>query len=185
VRSPRNRGWLAGTGAVIVVAVVGIGFLLASTTGALGGASSNSSSVATTTPPSAASTTTAPPLAADVTAAKACEAFNVYLADAAKGGVSEADGQALINAAGTLLDGAQADQAAGRPLPKWAGLGEDLVNAAQDIVNSDTTAFKTDGPEAAEACQTIPVSARLAGGYLPDPTAPTLPAASSASGGAG
>ncbi|MHB1536277.1 MAG: hypothetical protein ACYC1D_17025, partial [Acidimicrobiales bacterium] len=99
-------------------------------------------------------------------------------ADASKGSVPKAAGEALASAASKLVAGARADQAAGRPLPKWTTLGENLIAAGEDVVAGNSTALGTDGTAAAKACQTIPAPARQAGGYAPASTAPpasTLP----------
>ncbi len=86
-----------------------------------------------------------------------------------------AAGQAVTDAESQLLAGASQDQAAGKPLPKWANLGEALVAATDDIVNRDSSALSKDGPAAAQACQTIPEAARVAGGYTPVATPASRP----------
>ena len=107
----------------------------------------------------------AAPAAVDVSAARACAAFTTYLDDASNGEVPQSAGQALARAAGQLLAGAPAAQQAGRALPKWTALGEQLVAAGDDIVNRDNAALQKDGPAAAQTCHTIPAAARQAGGY--------------------
>ncbi len=106
------------------------------------------------------------PATADVDAARACQAFNVFLADAGAGSVPKADGEALVDSAGKLLAGAGADQAAGRPLPRWAQLGADLVSATNDVVHGDSSSLKTDGAAAAAGCQQVPAAAARAGGFV-------------------
>lgn len=117
--------------------------------------------------PGAPSPSAPPPTAADIAAARACAAFTTYLADAGQGRVPPAAGQALSDDAYRLLDGASQDQAAGKPLPQWANLGEYLIAAADDVVNNSSSALSKDGPAAAQLCQTIPTAARVAGGYTP------------------
>jgi hypothetical protein len=160
-------------GGLIGLLVVSIGLLVA---GIPGGSDSHpSSSAPSSSAPSSSATggqatSTDPPAAEDVAAARACAAFSVYLADAGQGRVPQAAGEALVSDADALLDGAQADQAAGKPLPKWASLGEELINAADDVVKGDSAALKTDGTTAAEACQSVPANARAPGGYEPSGT---------------
>ena len=103
----------------------------------------------------------------DVAAARACEDFSVYLADASKGQVPSAAGRQLADDAAALLGGASAAQAAGTPLPRWAPLGQDLIDAATDVVDGNAAALKKDGTAAAQACQTVPAGARTAGGFTP------------------
>ena len=121
------------------------------------------------TSPSAASpaptTADAKPTAAGVAAARACEAFEVYVEAASKGTIPKAVGTRLADAAGALLKGARADQSAGRALPKWAPLGSDRLAAADDIVDGKATALKTDGTAADTACATLSAAAARAGGY--------------------
>lgn len=109
---------------------------------------------------------TATAMPADVSAARACQAFSTYLADASAGVVPRAAGQALVSDAEVLLAGAKQAQSSGRPLPKWAGLGANLLSAASDIVHRDSASLQTDGAAAAEECQTVPAVAAKAGGYL-------------------
>jgi hypothetical protein len=110
-------------------------------------------------------TTTDRPSAADVAAARACQAFAVYLEDAEKGQVPAADGRALVGDAAALLSGAARDEKAGRALPKWAALGSDLLAAAQDVVTHKEASFRTDGAVAASQCRLVPASAAKAGGF--------------------
>jgi hypothetical protein len=102
--------------------------------------------------------------------------FSTYLADAGQGRVPRAVGEALTNDSDKLLAGASQDQAAGKPLPQWAVLGEYLIAAADDVVNRDSGALSRDGTAAAETCQTIPEADRIAGGYTASPS-PTVPSA--------
>ncbi len=149
-------------GAAAVVVVVALGGFWTS--------SSRAASEAQKSTPTAAlptSTTTSPaPAPADVDAARACAAFNSYLSQAGQGRVPKATGEALTNDAYHLLAGASQDQASGQPLPKWTNLGEYLIAAADDVVHKDSSALSKDGTAAADACQTIPESARVAGGYV-------------------
>lgn len=102
-----------------------------------------------------------------MSAARACAAFTTYLNDASKGEVPRADGQALAQAAGQLIAAAPAAQKAGKPLPKWTTLGEQLVAAGEDIVKRDSAALQKDGTAAVQICHTIPAAAAQAGGYTP------------------
>jgi hypothetical protein len=161
--SRRSRTWVplvVVLGAAAVVAVVAVSGLWSS--------SSRAASEAQKSTPTAAlpTSTTTSPAPADVDAARACAAFNSYLAQASQGRVPRATGEALTNDAYQLLAGASQDQASGQPLPKWTNLGEYLIAAADDVVNKDTSALSKDGTAAADACQTIPESARAAGGYV-------------------
>jgi hypothetical protein len=163
--SRRSRTWVplvVVLGAAAVVVVVALGGFWSS--------SSRAASEAQKSTPTAAwptSTTTSPaPAQADVDAARACAAFNSYLAQAGQGRIPKATGEALTNDAYQLLAGASQDQASGQPLPKWTNLGEYLIAAADDVVQKDSSALSKDGTAAADACQTIPESARVAGGYV-------------------
>jgi hypothetical protein len=145
-----------------VVAVVALGGFWSSSSRP---ASAGQKSTPTTALPT--STTASPaPAPADVDAARACAAFNNYLAQAGQGRVPKATGEALTNDAYQLLAGAPQAQKSGQPLPKWTNLGEYLIAAADDVVNKDSSALSKDGTAAADACQTIPGPARLAGGYV-------------------
>jgi hypothetical protein len=119
-------------------------------------------SVAVAPPPTAAP---APPRPVDVAAARACEAFAGYLADAQKGSIPATAGRTLIEDASVLLQGAQSDQAAGRALPPWAALGADLLAAAEDVVSHTSSALTTDGAAAGAQCRTVPAAAARAGGF--------------------
>jgi hypothetical protein len=156
-----------------VVAVVALGGFWSSSSRP---ASAGPKSTPTTALPTSATASPAP-APADVDAARACAAFNNYLAQAGQGRVPKATGEALTNDAYQLLAGASQAQASGRPLPKWTNLGEYLIAAADDVVNKDSSALSKDGTAAADACQTIPEAARLAGGYV----APSSPSTSAPS----
>jgi hypothetical protein len=133
-----------------------------------GGAHSSAGAPATTAPgePATGPTTTAAPAAVDVAAARACQAWDVYLTAALTGEVSAAQGQRLLTATEVLIAGASQDQAAGRPLPKWEELGGDIINAADDVVNGDAEALGSDGAAVAAQCKTIPAAADAAGGFV-------------------
>jgi hypothetical protein len=100
-----------------------------------------------------------------VAAARACQAFAVYLADAQKGSIPAAVGRRLIEDAGVLLQGAQQDKAKGRALPPWSALGADLLAAADDVVSHNSSALSTDGAAAAAQCRRVPAAAARAGGF--------------------
>jgi hypothetical protein len=182
-RRRRRVRLVALVGVVLVAAPLTAAVALsgsASAPPAPGAAAQSSSAPSTTTtasPSTAAPTTAAPatsaPAPADVAAARACAAFTTYLTDAGQGNVPKADGQAVTNDAYQLVAGASQAQAAGKPLPKWATLGENLIAATDDIVNRDSTALSKDGTAAAKACQTIPDAARVAGGYVGSAPSPT------------
>jgi hypothetical protein len=135
--------------------------------------------------------TTAPVASApdpeDVAAARACAAFSTYLADASRGTVPRAVGENLTNAAYALVAGAATKvQGASAASGRWTTLGEDLVAAADDVVQRNSGALSKDGTAAAEACQTIPAAARAAGGYEPTTApapSPAPPSSSSSTGG--
>ena len=146
----------------LVVAVVAVTSSLALVGGGHG---SNVGSSPPTT--SAAPTTTAAPDPADVAAARACQAWDVYLGAALTGEVSSAQGESLLSAAEVLISGAKQDQAAGRALPKWATLGGDIINGADDVVNGDAETLQSDGASVAADCKTVPTAADVAGGFVP------------------
>jgi hypothetical protein len=154
---------------LIAIAVVVI--LVASLAGGLiaaNGSASKSGGAATSPPTSAATsppTSPAPVLAADVAAARACQAFQVYVADAETGTIPKAVGSRLVTDAGILLKGAKADHAAGRALPKWAALGSELLAAAADVLADKISALKADGADAQGNCALVPAAAARAGGY--------------------
>ena len=145
----------------LVVAVVAVTSSLA----LVGGGGSSSRPAVTAAP-----TTTAAPDPADVAAARACQAWDVYLSAALTGEVSPAQGESLLSAAEVLIAGAQQDQAAGRPLPKWAALGGDIINGADDVVNGDAETLQADGAKVAADCKTVPSAADVAGGFVPTTT---------------
>jgi hypothetical protein len=180
----RRSRRLQVVGAVValaaIVAVVVIGLVDSGSSGghaappdSIAGGSVPSDSVPSDSVPSSAApsqsapspTTTDRPSAADVAAARACQAFAVYLEDAEKGQVPAADGRALVGDAAALLSGAARDEKAGRALPKWAALGSDLLAAAQDVVTHKEASFRTDGAVAASQCRLVPASAAKAGGF--------------------
>jgi hypothetical protein len=147
---------------VAVLAVLAVAGGLAAGFGAGGGGAPRPSPVRS----SPARPAPAAAAAADVSAARACQAFSTYLADASAGTVPQAAGQALVTGAEALLAGAKQDQAAGRPLPKWATLGANLISAADDVVHHDSASLQTDGAAAAQECQTVPAAAARAGGFV-------------------
>ena len=155
----RHRRLMVGAAAIVLVAL-GSGVGLALSGGGTNHSGGRAGAAATAT------TTAAAPTAADVAAARACQAFTVYLADAGTGTVPKADGEALVNDADALLTGAAKDQAANLPLPKWAHLGANLLSSAEDVVKHDSTSLQTDGALAAQECQTVPAAAARAGGYV-------------------
>jgi hypothetical protein len=174
-----RRRWtaiIAGGAAVVLVASIVTALISSRTTagGRHAGAPPPAATAtpATTAPASATPAATgptptvaSPPKPTDVAAARACQAFSVYLADAQKGTIPKAVGAKLVNTSGALLRGARAAEAAGRPLPKWAELGSALLAAAADVVNHDAKALATDGANADASCQRVPAGAATAGGY--------------------
>jgi hypothetical protein len=157
----RRRIIAAVVALAVIVGVVAIGISVAG----------HRSLQVATPPPSSASIATTPttapppPSAADIAAARACEAFVVYLADAQSGEVPAAAGRDLIEDAAVLLRGANADKAAERALPRWSGLGADLLDAAEDVVEHNSEALETDGAAAGAQCRTVSASAARAGGF--------------------
>ncbi len=132
---------------------------------ALAGSSGTRAAAPEPTTSTANASSSVEPAQADVAAARACAAFKTYLADAAQGRVPRAVGQSVTDNAYQLMAGASQAQTAGKPLPKWTGLGEELIAATDDVVKLDSSALAKDGAAAAEACQTIPPAAQVAGGY--------------------
>jgi hypothetical protein len=156
------RRRLIGTALVVLLALgAGAGALAAVTGGHA------VTPVATTTPRATAAP--GPPAAADVAAARACQAFTVYLSDASAGVVPRVAGESLVDDADALLAGASGNGAATKPLPKWSQLGANLLSAAKDVVDHDSSALATDGAAAAQECQTVPAAAAVAGGYVRSP----------------
>jgi hypothetical protein len=159
------------TAVVLVTAVVGLVLAQGAsrpTPGSVGAAIPSTPAISAGPSTASAGSSTASAgssTASDIAAARACAAFNTYLADAGKGQIPRTAGEAVTNAAYQLLAGDSQDQAAGKHLPQWAKLGEDLIAATDDVVNRNSSALSTDGTAAAEACQTIPEAARVAGGY--------------------
>jgi hypothetical protein len=155
--------------AIVSLAVIVAGVVIGLS--AVGGSASAPSVTTTTTPATDPTTATAPPAtsaapsAADVAAARACQAFVVYLEDAQNGRVPAAVGRTLIADAGVLLQGANQDRAAGRALPKWSALASHLIAAADDVVAHRTAALQTDGGAVGTQCQAIPAAAARAGGF--------------------
>lgn len=147
--------------AAVVVAVLVVSVLVAVV---LSGAGQGGSGAAVGPTGSAAAGSA--PAPADVAAARACQAFAVYLADARAGEVPAATGRTLVAAAAVLLQGAQEDQKAGRAPPRWAALGADLLAAADDVVSHRSEALSSDGAAAGASCQTIPATAAKAGGFV-------------------
>jgi hypothetical protein len=156
----------------VVVSIVAIGL---SGGGSSGGGSGSSVSApgsvsdpgSVTDPASVAPSTAADPASktADVAAARACEAFVVYLGAAQKGSIPAAVGRTLIGDAGVLLQGARQDKAANRALPAWSALAADLLAAAEDVVSHKSAALATDGAAAGALCRTVPAAAASAGGF--------------------
>jgi hypothetical protein len=164
-----RRRWGAAVAAVVLLVVI----VTAVVIGAVGGG--HPTPRGTTSPPSGPVSTTAPattpptaaasPSAADVAAARACQAFAVYLEDATRGNVPAAAGRRLIEDAAALLQGSSKDQTAHRALPKWAPLGSDLLASADDVVTHKSAALRTDGAAAGAQCRKVPASAARAGGF--------------------
>ncbi len=92
----------------------------------------------------------------DVQAARACQMFSLLLNQ-------KATPAQLGNAAAPLVAGAAEAQAAGRPGPKWATLGNDLI-AVGGEANTQDPAFSSDRSKASDECATIPPAAKRAGG---------------------
>jgi hypothetical protein len=101
----------------------------------------------------------------DVQAARACHQMQVFIAHATGGGTTSADGQAILDAAQPLLSGTAEAQAAGKPAPKWAELGADLVQTAADINSGDAQTISADGNKVADQCGTLSAAAKTAGGF--------------------
>lgn len=99
-----------------------------------------------------------PPDPADVQAARACQTFVEFLN-------KKATGDQIVEAARPLLAGAADAQANGRPQPRWADLGADLIATAADANTGDTAKLAEDGNKASDACGSIPSAAKVAGGY--------------------
>jgi hypothetical protein len=162
----RRRLLIVGAVAVVIAIVASL-----TVTGLLTGGGHTSSSPSTaapgaaTAPTGAATTTAGPPRAADVAAARACEAFEVYLQDAKAGHIPAAAGRRLVTTTGVLLRGTRADQKAGRTLPEWAELASNILASANDIVGHNDKALATAGAAADRSCQEIPAAAAAAGGY--------------------
>jgi hypothetical protein len=171
----RRRVVVAVVSLAVVVSAVVIGLVSA------GGSSAGPSVAATVpdggapttvvTPPGSTAVTTAPttpagpPTAADIAAARACQAFVVYLEDAQTGRVPAAAGRTLIADVAVLLKGAKKGQSSTKALPPWAALASDLLAAANDVVSHKSAALKTDGASAGAQCQSIPAAAAQAGGF--------------------
>lgn len=102
----------------------------------------------------------------DVAAARACEAFSNYVDAVGNHQSSSTLRQAALDKATVLTNGSADAQQQGRPLPKWAGLGADLVELIGDVNTQDTTAEQADAPKVANACGKIPSAAKRAGGYV-------------------
>jgi hypothetical protein len=164
-----RRRWTVVAAGVVVVVLAGsvVAGVVSSRTAADRVPSSAPPPTPTTTTTTTVSgpTVTEVPTPADVAAARACQAFAVYLESAETGTIPKAVGARLVKTAGVLLRGARKDQAAGQPLPKWAGLGSELLAAAADVVNHKAKALATDGADADRSCATIPDAAARAGGY--------------------
>jgi hypothetical protein len=167
---PRRRWTAVAAGVVLVVVAASVvaGVVSSRTTGRR--APAGNPPPATAGP---ATTVSGPTVAsraapADVAAARACQAFSLYLASAETGTIPKAVGTQLVRKAGVLLRGARRDRSAGKPLPKWAALGSELLAAAADVVNHKAKALATDGADADRSCATIPDAAARAGGYRRD-----------------
>jgi hypothetical protein len=167
----RRRVVAAVVSLAVIVSAVVIGLVSA------GGSSAGPSVAATApdggapttvlTPPGSTAPTTAPaaPTAADIAAARACQAFVVYLEDAQSGRVPAAAGRTLIADVAVLLKGAKKGQSATKALPPWATLASDILAAANDVVSHKSAALKTDGASAGAQCRSIPAAAAQAGGF--------------------
>jgi hypothetical protein len=178
---PFRPGRTATRVVVLGVVVAALLFGVVTHVGSTPSPASRSTTVTSTAPAASA------PDPEDVAAARACAAFSTYLADASRGTVPRAVGENLTNAAYALVAGATAkDQGSSAASGRWTTLGEDLVAAADDVVQRDSGALSKDGTAAAEACQTIPAAARAAGGYEPTTTpapSPVRPSSSPSTGG--
>ncbi len=179
----RGRSTVVIVAVVIVAASVVVGIVASGGLGArspaagagdaAGGRSEPATAVApVATTPGAGSPAVTTPAAgssgagsSDIAAARACQAFAVYLADARRGAIPRADGAKLVASAGTLLQGSRAARAAGDSLPKWAALGSELLSAADDVVGHNYKALATDGAAADRSCARVPAAAARAGGY--------------------
>jgi hypothetical protein len=135
--SPRQRRRQRPTGLYVGAAVVGL--IIA----AIGIALVNSSK---------GGTPAADPV--DGQAARACQVFSLLL-------THKATPAQLGTAAAPLVAGAADAQAAGRPGPKWATLGGDLIAVAGETGTQDPS-VSADGTKASYECGTIPSAAKQA-----------------------
>jgi hypothetical protein len=142
------------TGAVVVV----VGLALT----ALGGCGTSKT-------PSAAPAATASAAPVDLAAAQACAGFATLVADAnakpANPATIQADADSLLTQASVLMKGGPEAAAAGAPMPKWNGLGADLVAAGGDVVQLDNSTLKADADKVLIGCFSIPAAAKTAAGY--------------------
>jgi hypothetical protein len=98
------------------------------------------------------------PAAIDVQAARACHAFERFTGH-------QGSGDDVVAAVKPLMAGTADAQAAGRPAPKWSGLGANLISAVAADNSGDLATLQADGNKAADECATIPPAAKRAGGY--------------------
>ena len=102
---------------------------------------------------------------ADVQAAKACQAFYLYVAGTAAG-------PDTLNAITPLLGtGTQPPSPSGQAVPsaspsaKWATLGNDLLKATGAAFTHDGKKLKLFGDKAAIECASIPAAAKKTAGF--------------------
>jgi hypothetical protein len=99
----------------------------------------------------------APANEADVKAAKACQAFYLYI----KG---TATGPETLNAIPPLLS-PPSPSASATGAAKWDTLGRDLLKATGAAFTKDAKKLKQFGDKAASECASIPAAAKRKGGY--------------------
>ncbi len=92
----------------------------------------------------------------DVKAAKACQAFYLYIKGAATG-------PDTLNAITPLL--ASPSPSPSKGTAKWDTLGRDLLKATGAAFANDAKKLKEFGDKAASECATIPAPAKRIGGY--------------------
>ncbi|HLW17548.1 MAG TPA: hypothetical protein VKV69_09350 [Actinomycetota bacterium] len=101
---------------------------------------------------------------ADVQAAKACQAFYLYVSGSATG-PDTLNAITPLLANGSQRTSSSATAATTQPAAKWASLGNDLLKATGAAFTHDGAKLKLFGDKASSECASIPARAKKAGNF--------------------
>jgi hypothetical protein len=102
---------------------------------------------------------TTKPSPSDVTAARLCEAFAVYVNDARNNSPNRGASQALDQAEQNLKSNHGSRS-------KWGSIANDIDAFMNDISNANGQDIQNAGVKVGEDCLQIPAQARRAGGFI-------------------